>query len=182
MAIAAGFPKLSLVLGGARSGKSAFAETLAGRFGGPKHYLATASASDPEMQARIAAHVARRGADWTTVETGANLAGALAALPAESVALVDCLTLWLGTLTMAEADITAETLALRTALAQCPARVICVSNEIGLGLVPETALGRSFRDAHGHLNQLVATQADLAVFVAAGLPMVLKGTLPGPAV
>jgi len=172
------FPPLSLVLGGARSGKSGFAEQLVRAAGSPKTYFATAQVLDDEMAARIARHRRERGDDWTTVEVATDLAQAVEQVVPDGIVLVDCLTLWLSNLMLAGADAADETDRLLGALsaARCP--VVCVSNEVGMGLVPDTPLGRRFRDAQGRLNRLVAAQADLAVFVAAGLPVVLKGALP----
>lgn len=166
--------KLSIILGGARSGKSAFAEQLVEGFDRPKTYIATAQALDGEMSARIAEHQARR-TDWTTIEAPLDLVGALQGVSAGSVVLIDCLTLWLSNHMLAESD--ADIDGLLGAIAATSSPVICVSNEVGMGLVPDNALGRRFRDAQGTLNRKVAAKADLAVFVAAGLPLVLKGTL-----
>ena len=169
--------KLALVLGGAASGKSAYAESLVVRLNRPKVYLATAEAWDIEMQNKIAFHRKRRGSGWRTIETPRGAAQALRGiLPTEAV-LLDCATLWLTNHLLAEADLEAEETELLAALDRCPAPVTVVSNELGLGLVPETTLGRRFRDAQGRLNQKLAAQADLVVFVAAGLPLVLKGHL-----
>lgn len=166
-----------LVLGGARSGKSAYAERLAAESGLGPTYLATAEPRDAEMAARIAAHRARRGPAWRTVEEPEALEAALAReAAADRAVVVDCLTLWLSKLTEAGADVAARTEGLAAALAGLPGLVVLVSNEIGLGLVPETALGRQFRDAQGRLNQAVAAAADRVVFVAAGLPLFLKGS------
>ena len=129
------------------------------------------------MADRIAEHRARRGEGWTTVEEPLDVAARFADLPGEPV-LLDCLTLWLSNLMEAGRDIGEATKALMAAASTHPAPVVMVSNEVGLGLVPETPLGRAFRDAQGRLNQAVAAEADAVVFVAAGLPMVLKGALP----
>ncbi len=162
-----------LVLGGARSGKTRRALALAEGFAA-KVYIATAEALDDEMRERIARHRAERGEGWATVEAPLDLAGALSGVPAEAIAVVDCLTLWLSNLMFAERDIARETQTFLAAVRAMPARAIFVSNEVGLGLVPETALGRRFRDAQGALNQAVAAAADRVEFVAAGLPLRLK--------
>jgi adenosylcobinamide kinase/adenosylcobinamide-phosphate guanylyltransferase len=165
-----------LVLGGARSGKSAYAERLVTASGLAPVYIATAQAGDAEMAERIAHHRARRGPTWRTVEEPEALEAALAAETGpDRAVLVDCLTLWLSNLMLAEADIEQRSAALCRALPELPGRVVLVSNEIGLGLVPETPLGRRFRDAQGRLNQQVAAAVDSVVFVAAGLPLALKG-------
>lgn len=163
----------TLVLGGARSGKSAYAEGLLA--GAPALYLATAQALDGEMAERIAHHAARRGPGWTTREEPLDLPGALAAAldPARPV-LVDCLTLWLSNLMFAQRDIDAETQRLCAVLENPAGPVVLVSNEVGMGLVPETPLGRRFRDHQGRLNQRVAHICRRVVFVAAGLPLILK--------
>jgi adenosylcobinamide kinase/adenosylcobinamide-phosphate guanylyltransferase len=165
-----------LVLGGARSGKSAYAERLVTASGLAPVYIATAEPGDAEMAERIAHHRARRGPTWRTVEEPEALEAALAAEAGpDRAVLVDCLTLWLSNLMLAEADIEQRSAALCRALPELPGRVVLVSNEIGLGLVPETPLGRRFRDAQGRLNQQVAAAVDSVVFVAAGLPLALKG-------
>lgn len=171
-------PKLTLVLGGAASGKSTFAEGLIATTTRPRVYIATAPASDPEMQARIARHITARGPGWHTVEAPLAVAQAVAqAVPATTI-LIDCATLWLSNLMVADADIAAETAALLSAIAATPAPVVMVSNELGLSPVPDHPLARRFRDEQGRLNQRLAAAADLAVLVVAGLPMLLKGRLP----
>lgn len=169
---------LTLVVGGARSGKSAFAEALVTASGRPRRYIATAEAWDDEMRQRIAQHQRDRGGDWITVEAPLALPAALANARAEEVVLVDCATLWLTNHLLADHDIAAETERLLRALEACPAPVLVVSNETGWGIVPENALARRFRDEQGRLNQRLARQAGLVVTVIAGLPMVLKGSLP----
>lgn len=168
----------ALVLGGARSGKSRHAEALVAAAGAaPWVYVATAEAGDDEMRARIAHHRARRGDGWRTIEAPLDLCGALAAAPETgSAVLVDCLTLWLANLMGAGRDLEAEQAALIATLESVPQTVplVLVSNEVGLGIVPENALARAFRDAAGRLNQAVAAACDHAVFLAAGLPLVLK--------
>jgi adenosylcobinamide kinase/adenosylcobinamide-phosphate guanylyltransferase len=165
----------TLVLGGARSGKSAFAEKLIGASGLKPVYLATATAGDDEMSARIAHHRARRAEGWTTIEEPLALTEALSRQAALGRAvLVDCLTLWLSNLMLAERDPERESRALAGFLQATPHLIILVSNEVGLGLVPETPLGRRFRDAQGRLNQVVAAAVANVVFIAAGLPLWLK--------
>ena len=168
-----GLPPVTLILGGTRAGKSRFAESLIERHG-PGTYLATAEAHDAEMAARIAEHRARRGESWMTVEEPLDLAGAMHshAGPKRPV-LVDCLTLWLSNLMHAGRDPEAETSRLMQAL-PFAGPVVFVSNEVGLGIVPENALARDFRDRAGGLHQAVAAKAQLVVFMAAGLPLVLK--------
>lgn len=175
---------VTLILGGARSGKSARAEHLVrGAAGdGPALYVATAGpAGDAEMAERIATHRARRGTAFRTVETPLDLPGALTveARPGEPV-LVDCLTLWLGNLLAAERDPDHESALLVEALAGLSVPCVLVSNEVGLGIVPDNALARAFRDHAGRLHQTVAAAADRVEFVAAGLPLTLKGPpVPG---
>jgi adenosylcobinamide kinase/adenosylcobinamide-phosphate guanylyltransferase len=165
---------ITLVLGGARSGKSRYAESLVTALPPPWFYVATAEARDDEMTARIAEHRARRGADWRAVEAPRDLAGALAKYAAGSAVLVDCLTLWLSNLMLADADIEEETARLETALTNAAAPVVLVSNEVGSGIVPDNALARRFRDAQGRLNQRIAARADRVVLMVAGLPLVVK--------
>lgn len=166
---------LTLVLGGARSGKSRHAEELVERLPGPWSYIATAQAYDEEMAERIALHRSRRGMSWQTLDAPHELAGALKGLPAGRPVLVDCLTLWLTNRMLAEADVEAEGAALAEALAARGGETVVVSNEVGLSIVPENALARRFRDAQGRLNQMVAARAGNVIFMVAGLPMRVKG-------
>lgn len=169
--------QLTIVTGGAKSGKSRFAETLVLATGRPRTYIATAQAWDDEMHSKIAAHREDRGAGWHTVEAPRDVAAALASVAADGVVLLDCATMWLTNALLAEADLDAESTALLAALATCPAPVVVVTNELGWSIVPDNALARRFRDAQGRLNQRLAAQADLVVAVISGLPLALKGTL-----
>lgn len=171
-------PPLALVVGGARSGKSAFAERLVTQSARPRRYIATAEAWDDEMRTRIAQHRHDRGADWTTVEAPLDLAAALADARPDEAVLVDCATLWLTNHLLAEHDLESETARLLAALGASPAPVVIVSNETGWGIVPDNPLARRFRDEQGRLNQRLAAASTLVVTVIAGLPMVLKGQLP----
>jgi adenosylcobinamide kinase/adenosylcobinamide-phosphate guanylyltransferase len=167
--------KTTLVLGGARSGKSAFAERLVAETQATRIYLATATAGDDEMRDRIAHHRARRGDGWRTIEEPLALVDMLAREDRVGNAiLVDCLTLWLSNVMHANKDVAAETRQLAALLRETRANIVLVSNEVGLGLVPETPLGRAFRDAQGRLNQAVAAAVANVAFVAAGLPIWLK--------
>jgi adenosylcobinamide kinase / adenosylcobinamide-phosphate guanylyltransferase len=172
---AAASSRLTLVLGGARSGKSRYAERLVMALPSPWLYVATAEARDSEMVERVAVHQAQRGPGWTTVETPRDIAGALAA-NANTPALVDCLTLWLSNVLLADADVDAEIEHLDGALARTAAPVVLVANEVGSGIVPDNALGRRFRDLQGLLNQRIAVRADRVFLVVAGLPLTLKGS------
>ena len=173
-------PPATLVLGGARSGKSTHAEKLATGtlFGGvprPAVYIATAQAGDVEMATRIMAHRSRRGAAWTTIEEPLKLADALeAAAVHERPVLVDCLTLWLSNLMLAGADLDQATDELLAVVGDLRSPVVFVSNEVGLGIVPDTPLGRTFRDAQGRLNMRMAERADRVILMAAGLPLTMK--------
>ncbi len=167
---------LVLVLGGARSGKSRLAEAMVSESGLEAHYIATAEALDGEMTERIAHHRASRPAHWTTHEAPLDLAGTLKAIDQVGrIVLVDCLTLWLTNLMMAERDIPSAFAALAEACKGLSARVIFVSNEVGLGIVPDNRMSRDFRDDAGRLNQLIAALSDEVYFVAAGLPLKMKG-------
>ncbi|RLQ89533.1 bifunctional adenosylcobinamide kinase/adenosylcobinamide-phosphate guanylyltransferase [Notoacmeibacter ruber] len=166
--------RISLVLGGARSGKSRHAEQLLADELPPLFYVATAQAFDAEMEARIAMHRQRRDTGWRTVEAPLDLAGAVDEIPTEAPVLVDCLTLWLSNLVLNDRDPEPATDALEDVLRHRTGATVLVSNEVGLSIVPENALGRRFRDAQGLLNQRMAALADRVVFVAAGLPLILK--------
>lgn len=169
---------LTLVLGGAASGKSRFAEGLCFQAGRPRVYVATAQAFDAEMRAKISDHQIQRGSDWETIEAPDDLGGVLAARAPDEVVLVDCATLWLSNRLLAEDDLSQAQEAFLAGLVACPAPVVVVSNEVGHGIVPDNALAREFRNAQGRLNQALALQADVVVQVIAGLPQVLKGDLP----
>ena len=168
-------PRLTLVLGGARSGKSRYAERLVTGLPAPWLYVATAEALDDEMAERIAHHRARRGEGWTTVDAPRDLASALRSASASAV-LIDCLTLWLTNVMLGGGDVAREQDVLLDALGQARVPVVAVSNEVGLGIVPENALARAFRDAQGRLNAAVAERADRLVLMAAGLALPLKGS------
>lgn len=171
-------PPLAFILGGAASGKSKFAESLVISTGQPRIYVATAQAFDAEMAAKVAAHKTQRGADWTTIEEPLEVATLIPHQPRGAVVLIDCATLWLTNVLLADRDPEAESATLIAALTRAPCPVVVVSNEVGLGIVPDNALSRRFRAAQGRFNQSLAAEADLVVNVIAGLPQVLKGTLP----
>jgi adenosylcobinamide kinase/adenosylcobinamide-phosphate guanylyltransferase len=171
-----GVTKLTFVLGGARSGKSRYAESLIAALPPPWTYIATAEAGDEEMVARIKSHRERRGARWRTVEAPRDLAQALAVC-ADAPVLVDCLTLWLSNLMLAEANIEEETTELEKTLVAANGPLVLVANEVGSGIVPSYPLGRRFRDAQGVLNQRIAARAECVILMVAGLPLVVKGTL-----
>jgi adenosylcobinamide kinase / adenosylcobinamide-phosphate guanylyltransferase len=164
--------RITLVLGGARSGKSAFAENLLPA-NVERVYIATAEARDDEMNSRILTHQERRGSLWKTVEAPLKLVEALNTLE-ETPALLDCLTLWLSNLMEANKNITQETDQLTACLKETPGPVVIVSNEVGQGIVPENGLARRFRDHAGQLNQAIAAVADHVYFVTAGIPTQLK--------
>lgn len=169
-------PRSTLILGGARSGKSALAEKLLQDEPGPWVYVATAEARDGEMRDRIDTHRRRRGSDWVTIEVPLALSETLSeGSAARHPALVDCLTLWLTNLMLGGHDVASATDALMAAMSRRKQPCILVSNEVGLGIVPDNALARAFRDEAGRLNQRVAAAADRVLLVAAGLPLTLKG-------
>lgn len=164
-----------LVIGGARSGKSAYAQQLAERQGSERLYLATATPGDEEMAARIARHQADRGQGWTTLEEPLEVARALAVQAGPGrVIVVDCLTLWLSNLILAGRDPAPAVGGLADAVAALAGPAIFVSNEVGMGLVPDHKLGREFRDWQGRANREIARVCDAVIFVAAGLPLQLK--------
>ena len=170
-----GLAPVTLVLGGARSGKSRHAEAMVESQPGPCVYLATAQAGDREMAARIAAHRARRGGRWSTVEEPLDVVAALSgACGPDRAVLVDCLTLWLSNLLGAERPVAAECGRLLTALPELAGPVVFVSNEVGQGVVPDNALARAFVDHAGRLHQDLAAAAQRVVFMTAGLPRHLK--------
>ena len=169
-------PGAVLVLGGARSGKSAFAERLVAETGLSRHYIATGRAFDDEMRQRIADQREDRGIGWQTHEEPLALADRIAAVArADRAVLVDCLTLWVTNLMLEERDIAAEFTGLLAAIAAAPGRIVLVSNEVGLGIVPENRMARAFRDHAGRLHQKVAALVPEVYFIAAGLPLKMKG-------
>lgn len=175
MAAGRAVPPVTLLLGGARSGKSRYGEQLVEAGPGPLLYVATAQAGDAEMAERIARHRARRGLRWQTVEEPLELAAALrAAENREGAVLVDCLTLWLSNLLHARRDPAAEVENLLAALPALSRPVVFISNEVGLGVVPENALARAFIDDAGRMHQRLAEAADTVLFMAAGLALPLK--------
>jgi adenosylcobinamide kinase/adenosylcobinamide-phosphate guanylyltransferase len=163
-----------LITGGARSGKSVRAEARATGFAGKPVYIATAEALDAEMRERIAGHRARRGNEWIEHETPLELVPALKATDGGGARLVDCLTLWLSNLVHAERDWSKETAELAQALRAQKSPVVLVTNEVGLGIVPDNALARQYRDAAGTMNQMIAAAADEVEFIVAGLPVRVK--------
>jgi adenosylcobinamide kinase/adenosylcobinamide-phosphate guanylyltransferase len=173
-------PRLTLVLGGARSGKSRHAERLVVESGLDPVYVATAEALDDEMAARIAQHRKRRGPCWRTVEEPLDLPGVLLRESGpERAVLVDCLTLWLTNLMVAKRTVRREVARVVELLPHLPGRLVLVSNEVGLGVMPTDAMARAFIDHAGWLHQSIAERADVVVFMAAGLPLHLKSPAEG---
>lgn len=168
----------ALVLGGAASGKSAWAESLLENGGKPMVYVATGRILDAEVAAKVAVHKKRRDARWRTIEAPLDLSPALSQATAKDVVLIDCATMWLSNHMMDASDLGQAQEALLGALRTCPAPWVIVSNEVGHGIVPDNAMARQFREAQGRLNIALAQEATLVVQVTAGLPMVLKGSLP----
>lgn len=172
-------PALTMVIGGAASGKSDFAEQLVINAGGNRTYIATAQAFDDEMVVKIERHKSTRAAaSWTTFEVPKDIVGAFGALKPGDCVLIDCATLWLTNLMMDDADISTEVDGLLAALTEAPCPVVVVTNETGQGIVPANRMAREFRQQQGQLNRRLAKQADLVVQVVVGLPQVLKGSLP----
>jgi adenosylcobinamide kinase / adenosylcobinamide-phosphate guanylyltransferase len=171
------FPKLTLVTGGAASGKSVWAEGFVRQSNLPKTYLATAQSFDDEMAAKIMRHRGQRGDDWHLVEAPLDLATALNTVQA-GIVLVDCLTMWLSNHLLAENEIEPLVVNLLATFETCPARIVMVTNEVGQSVVPDNPLARQFQAQQGRLNQQIAQQADLVVAVMSGLPLALKGDIP----
>ncbi len=163
----------TLILGGARSGKSTFAEKLADSTAQPI-YIATAQPDDAEMADRIRHHQERRSSHWQTWEIPLSIAEAIARIDSPATVVVDCLTLWVSNLMQAGRDVASESQTLVEALASSPCSVILVSNEVGSGIVPVNALARAFRDHMGYLHQLLAAQADHVYLIVAGIPLTVK--------
>ncbi|HSR11477.1 MAG TPA: bifunctional adenosylcobinamide kinase/adenosylcobinamide-phosphate guanylyltransferase [Thermodesulfobacteriota bacterium] len=171
--------KIIFITGGARSGKSSFAQELAARFPDPMAYLATAQAFDEEMTERIRRHKASRPANWTTLEEPLHVAECLDTQGSRfRLILLDCLTLWVSNLMMAgkgEIEILQDGERMMESAGRAPCSVILVGNEVGMGIVPENAQARAFRDATGLLQQKIARRADEVYFVVSGIPQKLKG-------
>lgn len=175
-------PSFSMVIGGASSGKSSFAEKLVTAAPGPNFYVATAQAFDDEMRLKINQHKEMRAGDnWLTVEAPIHIGEVLHEIPADGTALIDCATMWLTNVLLGDHDLEAAIAELLSTIAAAAPRIVVVTNEVGQGIVPDNALARQFRQAQGQLNARMAAQADLVVNVIAGLPMVLKGALPNAA-
>ncbi|WP_425471831.1 bifunctional adenosylcobinamide kinase/adenosylcobinamide-phosphate guanylyltransferase [Ruegeria sediminis] len=172
------YPSLTLILGGAASGKSAFSEQLVVSNGKSRVYVATSQVFDDEIRLKVEQHITQRGPDWTTIEEPLDLGPPLSGLTENQICLIDCATMWLSNHLLAGNNLETAQAELLQALRACPAPVVIVSNEVGQGIVPDTALSRRFREAQGRLNIALAAQADLVVQVTAGLPLVLKGQLP----
>jgi adenosylcobinamide kinase / adenosylcobinamide-phosphate guanylyltransferase len=166
---------LTLVLGGARSGKSRTAEAMAMATPAPWTYVATAEPFDDEMRARIEEHKGRRGDEWQTVDAPTDLAGAIEDAPEDGTVLVDCLTIWLNNLMFRKINVETAIENLEAALAEREAPTVLVSNEVGFGIVPDNAEARRFRDLQGQLNQRIAAMAGRVILVVAGIPVFVKG-------
>ncbi len=166
--------KSILITGGARSGKSRIAETMAREMDDRPFYIATGQALDAEMETRIEDHQSRRGPEWTTLEAPLDLVAALSETDGMGARLIDCLTLWLSNMMHHGMDWQAEAAALADALPRQKSPAILVTNEVGLGVVPTNALARQLRDAQGHLNQTIAAAAEEVYLAVAGYPMKVK--------
>ena len=169
--------QVTFILGGAASGKSIFAEKQCITSGKDRVYLATSQILDREMRVKVDKHVVQRGIGWTTYEEDFNLSPILDSLHQSQICLLDCVTMWLTNHLLAGNDLATAQQDLLTAISRCNADLVVVSNEVGLGIVPDNALSRQFREAQGRLNIALAAQADCVVQVVAGLPLVLKGDL-----
>jgi adenosylcobinamide kinase/adenosylcobinamide-phosphate guanylyltransferase len=169
--------KITFVLGGAKSGKSAYALREAGLFGREKAFIATAEGLDQEMEERIARHKAERGPSWVTFEEPTNITKVLRNITTKyPVVLVDCLTLWVSNLLHKELNTEEEFEGLVTTLLECPdSHVYIISNEVGMGIVPENALARNYRDQLGLLNRMIAAIASTVILMVAGIPLQIKG-------
>ncbi|MFY0309871.1 bifunctional adenosylcobinamide kinase/adenosylcobinamide-phosphate guanylyltransferase [Leisingera sp. D0M16] len=168
---------VTFILGGAASGKSAFAEQLCINSGKSRVYWATAQIFDSEMREKVSRHLEQRGPDWRTVEEPETADRVLGALEPGQICLMDCATMWLTNHLLADHDLEAAQDGLLAAVEHCQADLVIVSNETGLGIVPENKLARRFREAQGRLNIALAARADTVVQVTAGLPLVLKGAI-----
>lgn len=166
--------KSILITGGVRSGKSRIAEAWTQTEAGTAYYIATAQAFDTEMEARIAAHIERRGPEWITLQEPLDIIEVLQTTDGKGPRLVDCLTLWLSNMMHAEIDWKSKADTLAEALGTQTSPVLIVTNEVGLGIVPDNALAREFRDAQGHLNQTIAAAATEVYLAVAGYPMKVK--------
>ncbi len=171
-------PKLTMVIGGAASGKSVYAERLVIGSGQPRSYIATAQAFDDEMRDKVVKHKAQRGADWDTYEEPFRPWDALSGIDASNITLLDCATFWLSNMLLKGADLKTEKAHFIDSLKSAKGPVVIVTNEVGQGVVPDNKLARQFRQAQGELNQELASICDLVVLVTAGLPLSLKGQLP----
>jgi adenosylcobinamide kinase / adenosylcobinamide-phosphate guanylyltransferase len=173
--------RVTLVLGGARSGKSRHAEGLARRHKGRLVYIATAEITDDEMRLRIERHREDRGEKWMTVEAPLDLVAALQeAAHVSAFILVECITVWINNLIHHQMDVASQVKRLCAALPEMRGQIVIVTNEVGLGIVPDNSLARAFRDEAGRANQALAEIADEVLFIAAGLPLTLKKTWPAP--
>lgn len=168
-------PIVNFIVGGAASGKSSFAEKLTRATQKPKIYIATLQPFDTEMTDKVSQHRSDRGTDWTTIEAHLDIAGAVASAPQDHIILLDCVTLWLTNVILAEMDVDVAIDSLLQTVAGAPCDMVIVSNEVGMGIVPDNALSRKFRNAQGKVNRLLAEQADTVLTVIAGLPLALKG-------
>lgn len=171
-------PKLTLVTGGAASGKSQYSESLIRACRLDKIYLATAQIWDDEMKGKVEKHVETRGANWLTVETGTDLARAITAQDRNAAMLVDCLTMWITAKMMADEPALPEVDNVISAIQSRTGPTVVVTNEVGQGVVPDTAMGRAFRNEQGRINQQFGAQAQTVIAVMSGLPLALKGDLP----